>query len=310
MERDFISRRLRSPPGAHKRRRGALGLASPPADIEDIEAFQRDHNANVYRRERTARRYGRDVLLTRGEAAVLLRYQPAFAGKDVLDIGVGPGRTTAYLAPLAKRYQAIDYSSVMVARFRQTFPHVALALADMAEMGIFENASFDFVLAADNVLDAVGHAERLRTLQEIRRVLRPGGTLVFSSHNRDVRGLGRPPALQHSRNPVTQLVWMAHWCMALASYARLAQRQLFTDEYAIVANGTHGGVMLLYCIGPDKQRRQLAGAGFELLGAFDQNGQALAPGDPGPQSHWVLYVATRTRQSNLIQFPGERSGPP
>lgn len=164
MERDFIRRCVRSSPGADMRRRDAPDPASRPAtDIAGIEAFQRDHNASVYRRQRTARRCGRDVLLNRAEAAALLRYQPAFAGKDVLDIGVGPGRTAAYLAPLAHRYQAIDYSSVMVAVFRQDFPNAAVALADMADMGLFEDASFDFVLAADNVFDAVGHADRLRT---------------------------------------------------------------------------------------------------------------------------------------------------
>lgn len=310
MERDFI-RRLRSPPRASIQGRGTLEPTSrPPCDNAGIEAFQREHNANVYRRRRTARRYGHDVLLTRAEAMALLRYQPAIAGKDVLDIGVGPGRTTAYLAPLARRYQGIDYSPAMVAWFRQAFPHVSVALADMTDLAPFEDASFDFVLAADNVFDAVGHADRLRTLREIRRVLRPHGTLMFSSHNLGAHHSGRLPRLQRSRNPVTQLACTAHWCVALIEKTRLARWQLFTDGYAIVTDQTHGGVMLLYFIDPEEQRRQLAVAGFELLDAFGQDGKVMAFGDPSPRSHWVLYVARRIPESNLIPFPGERSGSP
>ena len=310
MERGFI-RRLRPPSHAGIQTCGTLEPASrSPLNIGGIEAFQREHNANVYRHRRAARRYGRDVLLTRAEAVALLRYQPAFAGKDVLDIGVGPGRTTAYLAPLARRYQGIDSSPAMVAWFRRAFPHVPMALADMADMGLFEDASFDFVLATDNVFDAVGHADRLRTLHEIRRVLRPHGTLMFSSHNRGAHHRGRLPRLQRSRNPVTQLACTAHWCVALIDKTRLARWQLFTDGYAIVTDQTHGGVMLLYFIDPEEQRRQLAVAGFELLDAFGQDGKAMAFDDSVSRSHWVLYVARRTPESNLIPFPNERSGNP
>ncbi|HEX5353333.1 MAG TPA: class I SAM-dependent methyltransferase [Rhodanobacteraceae bacterium] len=262
--------------------------------IAGNERFQRDHNARVYRRRDVVRRYQRAVSLDLAEAVVLLNHQPAFSGKDVLDIGVGTGRTTPYLAPLAHRYQAIDYSPAMVARFRQNFPEVPVELADMTDLGIFEDASFDFVLATNNVFDAVGHADRLQTLREVRRVLRPHGMLIFSSHNRDVQNLGRRPALRLSRNPVTQLAFTAYWCMKLVNRARLARRQLFTDEYAIVNDGAHHVATLLYFIGPGNQQRQLADAGFELLELFDKWGKPKTPGDSVARSAWLFYVAART----------------
>lgn len=271
----------------------ASGVACTQVAQPDGEAFQREHNARAYRRADVVRRYQRRVLLDRAEAVVLLKHQSAFAGKDLLDVGVGTGRTTIYLAPLARRYQAIDYSPEMVARFRQNFPEVPVALADMADLGTFEEASFDFVLATNNVLDAVGHADRLQALREIRRVLRPDGMLVFSSHNRDVHGLGRRPALQRSRNPVTQLAFSVHWCMKLVDRARLAHRQRFTDEYAIVNDGVHRVAMLYYCIGPGKQQRQLADAGFELQETFDKCGRSQPSAACVADSEWLFYVATR-----------------
>ncbi|MES2403286.1 MAG: methyltransferase domain-containing protein [Pseudomonadota bacterium] len=229
---------------------------------------------------------------------ILLKHQPAFAGKDVLDIGVGTGRTTAYLGPLARRYQAIDYSAAMVDRFKQNFTDVPIALADMADLRVFADASFDFVLATNNVLSAVGHEARLRTLQEIRRVLRPSGMLVFSSHNRnDVHGLGRHFRPEFARNPLTQLALAARWCVASFNHARLAHRQLFTDEYAIVNDEAHGGTLLHYYISPDRQRRQLASCGFELLEMYDRRGRPMSPGDDAARSQWVFYVAKRIQVS-------------
>lgn len=289
MERDS-SRQCRRSAASWK---AASGAACTRASQPGGDVFQRELNARAYRRADVVRRYQRSVLLDRAEAVVLLKYQPAFADRDVLDIGVGTGRTTIYLAPLARRYQAIDYSPGMVAQFRRNFPEVSVELADMVDLGIFNDASFDSVLATNNVFDAVGHADRLQTLREIRRVLRPHGTLIFSSHNREVHDLGRRPALRLSRNPVTQLAFTGYWCMKLVNRVRLARRQRFTDEYAIVNDGANRIATLLYFIGPRHQQRQLADAGFELLELFDKWGKPKTPGDPVARSAWLFYVAAR-----------------
>lgn len=144
-------------------------------------------NTRVYQHVGIERQY-RDDSLWRAEGIALLKYQSAFADWYVLDIGVGTGRTTFYLAPLARRYQAIDYSPEMVRCFEQTRPGISIALADMRDMSQFPDADFDFVLASNNVFDATGHEDRLRTLHEIHRLLRPGGVLMFTSHNRDRKG--------------------------------------------------------------------------------------------------------------------------
>jgi len=47
---------------------------------------------------------------------------------------------------------------------------------------VFAAESFDFILATDNVIDALPHHDRLRALGEAYRLLRPGGILVFSCH--------------------------------------------------------------------------------------------------------------------------------
>jgi len=261
--------------------------------MREQEVRQYRVNTRVYHRRGICSEYRLDTL-AREDAVGLLKYQPAFAGKDVLDIGVGTGRTAIYLAPLAHRYQAIDYSPVMVHEFEQAMPGIPVALADMRDLSRFGPAEFDFVLASNNVFDAVGHDDRLRALEEVHRVLRPGGTLMFSAHNRDVRQLWRGPRLYFSRNPVTQAKLTVHWCLALANHARLRRLQEVSGDYAIVNDEAHDCGLLHYYIGPDAQRRQLRALGFDLLEILDRYGAPVPTGRRAEHSRWLLYVAQRS----------------
>ncbi|HVX05217.1 MAG TPA: class I SAM-dependent methyltransferase [Rhodanobacteraceae bacterium] len=258
----------------------------------DDRMQQYDINARVYHRPGVERQY-RNLTLMQAEAIALLRHQPAFAGKDILDIGVGTGRTSIYLAPLARRYQATDYSPVMVRHMQRTMPEIQVLQADMRHMPQLADASFDFVLASNCVFDASGHEDRIETLREIHRLLRPDGLLVFSTHNRNWVHALRGPRLRRSRNPVTQALMGLHWMRSVVHHRRLRNLQAFTDEYAILNDGAHDFALMHYNIDPDRQRQQLAGQGFDTLEVLDEHGHTRLPGDPAPDCAWLLYVARR-----------------
>ncbi|HEY7628099.1 MAG TPA: class I SAM-dependent methyltransferase, partial [Ilumatobacteraceae bacterium] len=126
------------------------------------------------------------------ERVLVERLGREYAGGDVLDVGVGGGRTVPLLRSWAGRYVGIDYLPELVAAARHRYPDADLRVGDARQLE-FPDGSFDVALFSINGLDAVSHEDRASALGEIRRVLRPTGTFVFSSHNADGPGPSERP---------------------------------------------------------------------------------------------------------------------
>jgi 2-polyprenyl-3-methyl-5-hydroxy-6-metoxy-1,4-benzoquinol methylase len=104
-----------------------------------------------------------------------MRLLKAPSGARVLDVGSAFGFGTRMLA---RRYECvgIDSSPSFVARAHRDVPR-ATFLRSRAEMLPFSGQSFDAVVC----LEVLEHlADESRAVEEIRRVLRPGGELVLS----------------------------------------------------------------------------------------------------------------------------------
>jgi SAM-dependent methyltransferase len=105
-------------------------------------------------------------------------------GSGILDLGVGGGRTTAYLAGRASSYVGVDYSAAMIEVCQKKFPGLDFKVADAADLSGFQDETFGTAVFAFNGLDFVLPAEARRAcLRHIHRVLKPGGVFIFSSHN-------------------------------------------------------------------------------------------------------------------------------
>ena len=250
-------------------------------------------NRRIYHAAGIPQWYRSDAPLDRAETMALLKYQPAFAGREVLDLGIGTGRTTHFLAPLATRYVGTDYSPPMVDYVRAHLPDITVGLADMRDLSAFSGSSFDFALASCNVIDAVSHDDRLRTLGEWRRVLRPRGILMFSSHNRQYSRALSGPSLARSRNPVTQLRYLERYVRSLINHSRVRRLRRVDGEYALLNDLGHDYAALHYYIDRDTQRRQLERAGFLLRDVFDVSGHVVGDTGDDSASPSLLYVAER-----------------
>lgn len=126
--------------------------------------------------------YGRQGYITPCERLLFSTYiKPGMA---ILDIGVGGGRTSEYLARNASRYVGIDYASEMVRICREKYPQWEYLENSATDLSPFLSGSFDVIVMSYNMLDdLVPDESRWRCLRECHRVLRENGLLIFSSHN-------------------------------------------------------------------------------------------------------------------------------
>lgn len=102
---------------------------------------------------------------------------------SVLDVGCGVGRVSHLLDERGFDTTGIDVSEPLVAKARSLFPGIDFRTADIRDPP-FDAASFDYVVFSWFGLDYIRpESERIAALRQIRRLLKPSGIVVFSSHN-------------------------------------------------------------------------------------------------------------------------------
>lgn len=102
-------------------------------------------------------------------------------GTAVLDIGCGYGTLTDHLARLGKRVVGVDHDAESVRVARELHP--AREFVEGGFAGRFPDASFDHVVLRDVLHHLYEEGDVAAALREIRRVLKPDGTLVIFDPN-------------------------------------------------------------------------------------------------------------------------------
>ncbi|MEP3387689.1 MAG: class I SAM-dependent methyltransferase [Reichenbachiella sp.] len=105
--------------------------------------------------------------------------KPYIKGK-VLEPGCGEGRGIAVLSPLAETYLALDKIEEVVENLKPQFPEVEFRAAVFPPFDNIEDNSIDTVIT----FQVIEHIKNDKLfLQEIHRVLKPGGQAVITTPN-------------------------------------------------------------------------------------------------------------------------------
>jgi SAM-dependent methyltransferase len=261
-----------------------------------------DQNRRHYELGAVAERYATRSGLHASEAAILERHRREVAGRRILDLGVGGGRTTPYLLDLSSNYVGVDYSPEMIDRCRERFPGAAFEVVDARDLSRFSDASFDFALFSHSGIDAVEHEDRLKVLMEVHRVLSIEGLFVFSSHNRKYR-IPKPwdphhLALNPLRDPIRFGRRAASYPVGIMNYFRRAHRAEAREEYCISIDSAYRYSLLHYRIGAAAQKSQLERIGFGDIEVLDMAGSPLAwsEAETSDDNASFQYVCRRKEQ--------------
>ena len=247
-----------------------------------------EHNRDVFDQAEVVNEYTDEMVgLMPGEQAMFDEY--LVAGSSVLDLGVGGGRTTPYLAERASRYVGLDFAPRMVDACRSRFPDLDFVVGDASDLRAFRDGEFDAVVFSWNGIDCIHPEERrLQCLAEVQRVLRAGGTFFFSTHNARyilqrpedrrirVRRLARPSYL---RTVVSA---------ALPGARRLGWRAFWTG-HGYVADRSHGG-LTTYIATPAVVVEQGRRTGFEELRMLPSTYPEMAH---GAKVSWYYFAWSR-----------------
>ncbi len=269
----------------------------------------RPHNREVYNRPEVASHFAILNYLTPCERLLFDRYIKPEAA--VLDLGVGGGRTTPYLSQRASRYVGLDYAPEMIRLCREKYPHLEFIESEASDLSAFAPGSFDAIVMAFNGMDyVIPDEKRKRCLEECHRLLKPGGVLLFSSHN--PRHIFVRPSLNRQRiKAAAEAVGGPHWLQralippltagglafallraawkSLALIASRIPRRPFWRGEGYFVDTSYGGV-LTHCWVPGRAVAELQQRSFHLERVL---------GDDYPQESgeyttaWYYYVFSK-----------------
>jgi SAM-dependent methyltransferase len=239
--------------------------------------------------------YANRLALTPPERVLLERLRKRWSSIDMLDLGVGGGRTAYTFAAITRSYVGIDFSPPMIENARRLVPEderTRFLVHDARDLSPWYGRLFDVVLFSFNGIDAVPVDDRSRVLQEVRKVTAPSGHFAFSAHSLDALPFDTRPRQPSPYAPLRTTYQSLRRSFGLAR----ANRQVDLANarrrgWALVRDDAHDFALVLCYVTASHQIAALAAAGFEQCEVLDMEGRGVDPHYPGRDPH-LFYIAS------------------
>ena len=255
-----------------------------------------------------SRDYASRDYLDPAERTVLEILKPKMQEWEMLDMGVGGGRTTKYFAPLVKNYTGADYATAMIDVCLEKYGNdYFFFTCDARDMKEIPDNSYDFVLFSYNGIDSFRHKERKASLKEIHRILKPGGYFCFSSHNLDWEGLTNLFSIKYRMGALDidqgmglldQLKQRMRSAWKIFRLS-LLNGSVYMSDYILklrkikrghIYDDSLNGKAKVYYISKDEQLRQLKEAGFKDSSTISRGGLITRNSTLLNKGGWIYYL--------------------
>ena len=142
------------------------------------------------------RRFDEDSRLNRSKAArveflTTVRYIEKYLtpGMKILDVGAGAGEYSLYFARKGYAVSALELSDVNVEAFREKLTAddpIDLVQGNALDLSRYEDDSFDIVLLFGPLYHLHSEEDKLRCIEEAKRVCKKGGRIFFAFISNDI----------------------------------------------------------------------------------------------------------------------------
>jgi SAM-dependent methyltransferase len=262
---------------------------------DDVDAI----NRSTWAKQRTLRYFEHvSGYSDAGEEKAIGDVAPHVRGVPILDIGVGAGRTVPLMLELSSNYTAVDFLPEMVETAKRKYPELRIEWADARDLSRFTDGQFGFVMFSWNGIDAIDHEGRAKALQEIHRVLTPGGHVLFSTLNElgpEARAKPWTASLNEAGGSGIE-----HWARRAASvpidlfnYMRYRKDWQAGSGWSVRSLSSHHFGLVTHYTTLERELAELADTGFKVLSIRDNTGVVVKEGADTTKSSYFHFVVRR-----------------
>ena len=264
----------------------------------------------IYNHVKISKDYARREYLDSPELKIIEELKVVLPKMNMLDMGVGGGRTTGHFLPLVNSYIGADYAPNMIAECKKKYKNKKIfEVLDVRDMSKFSDNMFDFILFSYNGIDSFGLQDREIALGEIKRVLRNDGYFSFSTHNINWNGLyelftfknifrKHMAKAENKKNPF--LKFFTFFKAIFIIFRLNFQNKSFNirshvghlrkEGYGSLIDNSLNGKASIFYISYKSQISQLKKFGFKNIGAYSALGIKTEDESELNKGGWIYYL--------------------